>query len=350
MPILHGRQLDHLLRETLIAVGTPRDIAAYVANNLVDASLKGVDSHGVMRITKYINEIKSGWIKPDARPSLRTESESMAIVEGNKGFGIFSLGHAVDLAIQKAKNQQISAIGLVDTTHTGRLGRFGEIVAEHHMMALIIGGGHSGTITSGRWVAPFGGAQRLLSTNPYVLALPGGKFGPVVIDFATSAVGEGKLQVYRAKKQKLSPGWIQDKAGSPSVDVEDFYAGGALLPVAGHKGYGLAVIAELLGAAMLGISHTMNWIVLVLDVSAFTKAEAYDQTAESFLQRIQESTPAQGFDTVLFPGEPEIRTAEIRSREGIPIPEQTWQEMKKTARRVGVNPEIVIEKQEKEAT
>ncbi|MGD2157062.1 MAG: Ldh family oxidoreductase [Anaerolineales bacterium] len=347
MPTFHASQLDSLLRETLIAAGTPRDIAGYVAGNLVDASLKGVDSHGVMRVTKYINEIKSGWIKPEARPEIQTETVSMALVQGNKGFGIYALGYALDLAIQKARANQVSAIGLVDTTHTGRLGRFGEIAAENNMMVLIAGGGHSGTVTSGRWVAPFGGAERLLSTNPYVVALPGGRYGPVVIDFATSAVGEGKLQIYRAKHQELSPGWIQDKAGSPSVNVEDFYAGGALLPVAGHKGYGLAVIAELLGAAMLGVAHTMNWIVLALDVTAFVRIEEYDQVAEAFLQKIKESTPAPGFDEVSFPGEPEIRTAEIRSREGISIPKQTWEEMQKTARSVGVDPEVLVKNHKK---
>jgi LDH2 family malate/lactate/ureidoglycolate dehydrogenase len=342
MPVLHAEQLIALLMDTFIAAGTPSDIAQYVASSLVDASVKGVDSHGVMRVTKYVDEIASGWIKPDARPEIQKETPSMAIVRGNRGFGIFALGFVIDIAIQKVKNNQVAAVGLVDTTHTGRLGHFGEIAAESNVMTMIAGGGHSGDATSGRWVAPYGGAERILSTNPYVLALPGGRFGPVVIDFATSAVGEGKLQVYRAKHEQLPLGWIQDEHGKPSTNVEDFYAGGALLPFADHKGYGLSIIAELLGAAMLGVSHTMNWTVLALDIASFTPIEEYNEKTEAFMQKLKGVKPAQGFEEVYFPGEPEARMAKRCGLEGISIPDETWEKMLHTVHQVGVDPEVSL--------
>jgi len=347
MPIFPAPRIQALLEEAFANAGTPRDIAGYVASSLVDSSLKGVDSHGVMRVVKYINEIESGWIHPDARPDVIQETGTMAVVRGNRGFGIHALGYAVDLAIEKVLANQVAAVGLVDTTHTGRLGWYGEKAAENNTMLIIAGGGHSGTATSGRWVAPYGGAERVLSTNPYVFGLPGGKFGSMVVDFATSAVGEGKLQIYRGEHKPLEPGWIQDREGHPSTNVEDFYAGGALLPMAGHKGYGLSVFAELLGSALLGTAHTMNWMVLALNISAFTPVTEYQQRAESFLQKLKVIHPAEGFKEVMFPGEPEAKSAKQRSIQGIVIPDETWESMKQAIQKVGVHTESMVSQEEK---
>lgn len=333
--MFQAQRLHTLLVDIFIAAGTPLDIAEYVSTSLVDSSLKGVDSHGVMRVCLYVDQIASGWILPKARPETAKETSTMAIVNGNSGFGIYTLGHAVDLAIQKAKANQIAAVGLIESTHTGRLGWFVEKTAEQNMVTFIIGGGHKGP---GRSVTPHGGAKRIMAPNPYAFGIPGGRFGPVVMDISTSTVAEGKLQVYRANKTPLPPGWILDKQGRPSTNVEDFYNGGMLLPAAGHKGYGLAVFAELLGSALLGAAHELNWFVIAIDLAAFRSFPEFAPSAEEFLEELKDVPVAEGCDEVMIPGEPEAHSAQLRRVDGIPIPDDTWNKILDAARKVGVIP------------
>lgn len=339
MPVFQPNQLESLFTEIFAAAGTPSDIAEYVSSSLVDSSLKGVDSHGVIRVTSYVDQIESGWIKPAARPEIQTETPTMAVVRGNHGFGIFTLGYAMDLAIEKAKANQVAAVGLVESTHTGRLGQFVETAAERGLIAMITGGGAHGHPDHPS-MAPYGGAQRIMATNPYTFGLPGGRLGPVVVDIATSTVAEGKLQVYRARQEELPHGWILDKAGRPSTDVEDFYGGGVLLPAAGHKGYSLALVAELLGYALLGEPHELSWFIIAVDIESFRPVAEFVQASEELLQKVKDIPPAVGFDEVLIPGEPEARAAQQRSAEGIPIPDETWLKIQETAERLGIEPEL----------
>lgn len=338
--LLQARQLQNLLTGIFLAIDTPPDIAECVAESLVDSNLKGVDSHGVMRVTKYVNEVESGWIRPTARPEIKKETSSMAVVKGNLGFGILVMKYAMDLAIQKAKAGQVAAVGVIDNTHIGRVGYFSEMAVEQNVASIIVGGATHGR--PGARVAPYGGKKPILATNTWTMGLPGGKYGSILTDISTSVCAEGKLQTYRAKHKELPPNWILDKDGKPSTDVEDFYDGGMLLPAGGHKGYGMAVIAEVLAYALLGPSHETNWLITAIDIAAFRPVAEFAQASESFLQKLKDIPPADGFDEVLFPGEPEIRTAKQRAVDGISIPDETWQEMQETARRVGVDPDKAL--------
>lgn len=335
MPVFPARQVEALLNDIFVAAGTPEDIAQYISSSLVGASIRGVDSHGVMRVVWYVDEIMAGHIKPAARPKIQKETATIAIVQGNWGFGIFALGYAMDLAIGKAKRSQVAAVGLVDCSHTGRLGQFAEIAAENRVLSIITGAGLKPQ------VAPFGGASGVMSTNPYAIGIPGGRFGPIVADFATSSVAEGKLQVFRTKHAELPPGWIIDKDGRPSTDVEDFYAGGLLLPAAGHKGYALAIAAQFLGGILLGLpAYESNFFILAIDIESFRPFSEFAIDAEKFLHQVKTTPPAEGFDEVLLPGEPESRNVKKRTVEGVPIPDEVWQKIQKAARLVGVNPSL----------
>lgn len=344
MPTFTARQIESLLVDIFVAVETPMDIARYISASLVEASLKGVDSHGVMRVSLYVDQILSGDIKPAARPQILKETPTTAFVSSNWGFGICALGFAMDTAIKKAKSSQVAIVGLTDSTHTGRLGQFAEMAAKENMIAIITGGGRRAG--PGVSMAPFGGARPIFATNPWALGMPGGQFGPVVADFATSTVAEGKLQVYRQKHEVLPQGWIVDKNGNPSIDVEDFYDGGMLLPAAGHKGYSLALAAEFLTAFLLGEprhpTYWLHWCIIAIDVQTFRPLDTYQQDVETFLRKVKDVPPANGFDEVLIPGEPENRTAQQRNSNGIPIPIETWKTIEKTARQVGVNPDLSL--------
>jgi len=334
MPQLTLDQLDRLARQLLLAAGTPEDIAEVVAGSLVGASLKGVDSHGVMQLPWYLEEIAKGSVDPAARPVIETKAPGLALVRGNKGFGIYALNQATETAIEIAGRQGSACVGLADCSHTGRIGHFAEAAARRGHFALVFGGGAH---ENWRNVVPFGGSQPIFSTNPYAFALPGGRFGPIVADFATSTVADGKVAVYRAEGKALPEGWILDKHGQPSTDPEDFFDGGMHLPAAGHKGYGLGLIAELVGDAVLNAPPEFNWFVITVDLGFFRPAEAYDESAEKFLQFVKDVPPAEGFQEVLLPGEPERRAAERRSREGVPMPETVWQQLSEAGRSVGLD-------------
>ena len=264
----------------------------------------------------------------------------MAIVRGHLSFGIFAIRYAMDLAIKKAKANHVAAVGLIESTHTGRLGQAVEQAAEHNIVAMIIGGGAQRN--QDKSVAPHGGAERIMATNPYTFGLPGGRFGPVVVDFASSVVAEGKLQVYRDKRKELPPGWILDKEGQSSTNVEDFYDGGMLLPAGGHKGYSLALVAELLGNALLGAAHELNWLIIAIDTTIFRSEAEFRKASEEFLQKIKNVSPASGFSEVLIPGELEARAEKQRAAEGIPLSNQTWLKIRATADRVGVDVEASL--------
>ncbi|MCL5995842.1 MAG: Ldh family oxidoreductase [Chloroflexi bacterium] len=341
MKVIKPEALEELMSNALMAAGTPDDIAHDVAASLVDSNLKGVDSHGVTRIVMYLDQIAEGYIQPAARPEIAHETPTTAVVRGQRGFGIYALGYAMDVAVRKAKASQVAGVGLVDNTHTGRLGWFVENAARQNVIALLTGGGANRNARH-QSVAPYGGAKRVLGTNPYAIGVPGGRFGTVLVDMSTSATAEGKLRLYRAKHEPVPPGWIVDKDGAPSTDAEDFYAGGAILPSAGHKGYGLAVISELLGDALLGLPFELNWFIIAINIEAFRPAAEFTRASEDILQKIKAVPPASGFNEVLIPGEPETRSAQRRREGGIPIDDAIWQKIEESLRKVNVDPAAVL--------
>ncbi len=335
MKVIQPEQLERLLCGALEAAGTPEDIARVVAVSLVDANLKSVDSHGAVRIPSYLNYIAEGYVKPAARPELVRETPTTALVNGHDGFGIYSLGYATDIAIRKAKESNVAAVGLIEATHTGRIGWFAERAAAQNVITFITGGG-TARKERHQSVAPFGGARHILSTNPVTFGLPGGGLGTVLADFATSITSEGKLRIYRARRAPVPEGWLLDKDGNPTTDAEEFYDGGAILPAGAHKGYGLAVVAELFGDALLGPAHEFNWVVVALNIEAFRPADEFNRASEEILRKIKGIPPAKGVSEVLFPGEPE-KLASLSRAKGIPIHDEVWQQISEAVRKVGVD-------------
>lgn len=339
MPTHAAPQLNRLAHAILAAAGAPDDIAACVAGSLVEANLKGVDSHGVMRLEWYLEQIREGVILPAARPSLERDEGGSALMRGNGAFGIYGMQIAAGLAADKARKSQIAAVALTDVGHTGRLGQFVEQIAGQGMFAMILGGGNHE-----RWacVAPYGGARPLLPTNPYAFALPADRHENVVVDFATSAVATGKLRLYRAGSRPVPEGWILDKDGRPTTVAEDFFQGGMQLPAGGAKGYGLAVLAELIAESLLGKPREFNWLIIALNLEAFRPLGEFLRSGDAFLDELKAVAPAPGFAEVLVPGEPERRSAAVRSQSGIPVAAEVWRSIVAAARSVGLDADGLI--------
>lgn len=322
MPRFAPDDLQRFASDVLAAAGASPPVAAAVAAHLVDCNLKGVDSHGVGRIPSYLKLIGEGYIDPAAVPAVQRDDPQVVRVDGGGGFGIVAMEAALDALLAPESAMTIAVAGITNVAHTGRIGAYAERAAAANRFALVTGGGAYGKI---RYVAPFGGAEAFYSTNPYALALPGGRHGPVVADFATSATAQGKLMLSRAKGETVEPGLIIDKAGAPTIDPERFYDGGAILPAAGPKGYGLALIAELLGVALLGPRHEFNWLMIVIDIARMQDPGDYNAAAETLLAQIKAVQPSPGFEEVCLPGELEERRAAERRRDGVPVDAQVWE-------------------------
>jgi uncharacterized oxidoreductase len=319
----------------LTALGCNGPVAAEVAGHLVDADLKGVYSHGTMRLAQYLDWARVGMFDPAGEPQLSDVAARAPMVDGANGFGMPAMRVAVDEGVRRAHANGVAAVGVVNVGHTGRLGAFAEQAAEAGCLAILFGGGRR---RDWRQVAPYGGAKGMLPSNPYAFGIPGGEQGPVVLDFATAAGAGGKIYAARYAGRPLPDGLCIDAAGNPTTNPDDFYNGGALLPMAGPKGYGMALVAELVGEAMLGPAmHGLNWICVFIVLASYQTLGTYRVAAEECLAELRACPPAPGFDAVEIPGERERRLERERRTLGVPMPAATLEAMRRAAAELGMD-------------
>ena len=342
---MRAHELRALVAEILIAVGANKSNAECVAEHLVSANLCGVDTHGVWQLAGYVSAIKSGQIVPDAVPEIITESPVSALVTGHWTFGQVAAKYAMERALYKASENAMSVVSLVQAHHIGRLGEYAEMAIAQRMISIIWAGGYSEETPV---AVPYGGKTRTLSTNPIAMGVPAGEGGRMMFDFATTAGSGVKVANAKRKGEPLPSGWIVDKNGNPTTNASDFFDGGAHLPFGGHKGYALMVGAELIGRIFSGsdsyaeagrggpyMSH-QGVTMIVFKANLFQAYDNFTRRADELLHRIRTVPPAPGFAQVLAPGDPELRTLTIREREGIPIPDDLWQELSALAESVGI--------------
>ncbi|MDI9332667.1 MAG: Ldh family oxidoreductase [Alphaproteobacteria bacterium] len=342
MPTLMKQELESLTADIFRHAGAPVDLAQQVAEVLVDNHMAGHDSHGILRIPEYLKSIVDGEIVPTARPEVIQETPVSALVQGHWALGQATGIYAADLAIAKAKAKakakahHLAVVSVVQAAHTGRLAAFTERAARQEVVMFMAIGTVDRPMT-----APFGGAAAVPDTNPVAFSLPNPDGPPITLDIATSAIAAGKVKVAKARHENLPPDVILDKAGRPSVNPQDFIDGGFLLPFGGHKGYALAVIAELLSGPLIGaesfpaVTQRSGIFIFAMDAALFRAKPDYAQALAQRLGQIKGVPPAQGFTEVLVPGEPEARTRTRREKEGIPIPDDTWQAVRQAAQSVG---------------
>ena len=320
--------------------GSAAEEARTIARRLVDSNLVGHDSHGVLRVGKYLEWVHEGWLVPNMPPTIKFDSDALAIVDGNRGFGQVTGEFATRLGIKKAAKTGIAMVGLRNCGHLGRLGDWAEMAAEAGQVSL-----HFLNTSGAMRVAPFGGSDRRLSTNPLAVGVPLAGGDPAILDITTSMVAEGKLMVAMNKGEQVPPGWIVDKEGRPTTDPKDFYDGGALLTIGAHKGSGLSIITDLLaGAVTTGRSSDPADDVLRNNMlSIFIAPAVYDSAggvlaeARRFVDFVLASPPAKPGEPVLAPGEAERRTRAARLKDGVPIDDKTWADLVEAANSVGVS-------------
>ena len=317
-------EASRIVEDIFNRLGCQNEISQAISDHLIDANLCGMESHGVMRVMQYAERIRNGTMRINVQPETRTNKHGMTIVDGGMGSGIPTMTFAYETAMELASDCGLSAVSILNTGHTGRHGAFADEAASKGFLTICTGGGNHRVHGQ---VAPHGGSRGMLPTNPWCIGIPGGDRGPVVMDFATGVIGGGWAYAAQSAGALLPEGCIIDKDGNPTRNPEDYFDGGAILPMGAHKGYALSLVAELIGEAMLGPSSPeCNWFLLAINTRKYRAPEALQAAAEDLLADIRACPPASGFDRVEIPGERE-REQRKRSNGILAIPEETWRQV-----------------------
>ncbi len=350
MPIMTEETIERISRGVLRAAGATDEHAKTVAHHLADANLAGHDSHGFIRVPQYVRDIREGRLDPVAQSEVVGEHMAMGQVNGNGTFGQVVAAFATRLAMKKAREYGIGLVTMYNLGHTGRIGTYPEMAAKEGMAAIM----YSGGIARGQGgVAPFGGREGRLSTNPISMAFPSSSNGVILLDFATSMAAEGKLRVYRARGEALPDQWVLSKDGVPSKDPNDYYNGGAILPVGGlsggHKGYALSFMVVLFGGLLGGLGRASNLelvppsggsSITVIDLESLAPIDDVKAQVEELVRFVKDTPPMEGSSGVLYPGEVEARSRQERLANGVPIEQATWEEVAKLIKEYGLEREL----------
>ena len=344
--LIDKSELTSFVSGIFTAAGASDAFADKVAHHLVAANLKGHDSHGVGMVPAYVGNIRNGHLDVAAEAKVVKDNTAVMLVDGQFGFGQVVGSQATAMAIERAKETGIVCMGVRNCHHLGRIGSYGEQCAEAGMVSVHF----VNVVGHGPLVSPFAGRERRMSTNPFCCVVPRNDGPPIILDMATSAIAQGKVRVAYMKGVEVPDGALIDGAGlatnDPKVMFEEPF--GSLGPFGAHKGYGLAVMCELLGGGLAGEwtaqpgndrENTIvnNMLMMVLDPSAFGGVESFQQEVTAMVEYLHSTTPAEGVDQVRVPGDPERESVATRSAEGIPIDENSWAGILKAAEVAGVS-------------
>jgi LDH2 family malate/lactate/ureidoglycolate dehydrogenase len=335
--------LKRFASDMFVKAGAPAAQAGVIADVLVWANLRGMDTHGVTRIPRYLEIIAAGDMNPNPAMMVTEETPAMVQIEADRAIGAVGMSFAMDAAIKKAKIAGIGLATVRSTTHAGAIGYYTLMAAHHDMVGIAM-------TSSWANMAYHGARAAGASTNPLSIAVPGGRNGPIVLDMATGIVAMGRLVQARKNKTPIPPGWALDKQGLPTTDPA---AAHIPLPMSGAKGSGLSLMIELITSVLvanpllsesiegteLGKRHRQNGLVLAIDISRFGDPAAYAAEVERLVRDIKglpvdpDTADAAG---ILMPGERGEAMLQKRSREGVPIPPAIYQELKAAAQTAGV--------------
>src|SRR5918994_2917561 len=323
--------------------------ANLVAENLVAANLTGHDSHGIGMMPRYVEALLEGGLHPNRKVEVKLDGGSLLALDGGAGYGQ-SIGlQATRMAIERARQHGLSITTLGNSHHLGRIGHWAEMAVAEGLVSL-----HFVNVISFARVAAYGGADGRFGTTPVCIGIPLPGEPPFILDMATSAVAQGKLRVAHNKGVKIPRGWLIDDDGNPTEDPRWGVVAplGAMLTFGEHKGYGLAVACELLGGALSGGGVTdydnktqrrvLNGMIsVVIDPTRLGTQQAFKKDAKSFLAWLRSSRPAPGHDRVRIAGEPEREYRAKRERDGIPVDDETWNEIRAAAAKLKLSPESI---------
>lgn len=350
--------LHKFVKEVFVRAGVPVKDAEAEAGALIWANLRGVDSHGVLRIPWYLENLEKGVMNPKPNIKIVNETPATLLIDADRALGPVVTIYAVNLVVEKAKKVGVCWAIIRNLTHQGALGHYSQMIAKKDMAGLLF-------VCNPPNMAPFGARVPGVHNSPIAISVPAKRHHPLNLDMATSVVAGGKLWLAVDKGVSIPPGWALDKEGKPTTDPKNV---GALLPFAGPKGSGLAMMFECLSSVMSGNPllepallgkeasapkpgkgakafgerlsylphHIQNGVVAAINIATFTDVESYKEHIDKLIDGLKALPRAEGFSEIFVPGEPEERIFAERSRNGIPLPEGTVKNLRSISEKLGV--------------
>jgi LDH2 family malate/lactate/ureidoglycolate dehydrogenase len=343
-------QLLDFTNKVFLACGMPKADAQLASDVLVSADLRGIDSHGVARLSGYVRLWEANRANMQAKPSIVHQTPSTATVDADAGLGLVVAPYAMKIAIEKAKQVGTGWVAIKNSNHFG-------IAAYHAMMALEEGMIGISMTNASPLVAPTFSKERMLGTNPICIAVPAQNELPFVIDMATSNAANGKLEIAQRHGKSLPLGWVQTKNGEESIDANELKNGGSLLPLGGHKGYGLGAAVDILSAVLSGANYG-PWVppfvsflaplpdlpgegighfVGAMRVDAFRPKEDFLNHMDNWIKRFKNAQRIDPHQEVLIPGEPEFRMHQERSLNGFGLNQNVWDDLQSLAQKFNLS-------------
>jgi LDH2 family malate/lactate/ureidoglycolate dehydrogenase len=313
--------------EVFHRAGVGREEAEIVADSLVQADLRGIESHGVVRTDIYLQRIESNMIDPNAEIRIESESDATILVNGNNNFGSVIGTKALNLALERAKKHGASIVGVKGSNHFGTGAYYALKAIEQNMILLVIS-------NASQTMPPTGGIRPFIGTNPLAIGVPAGEELPFLLDMATSVVARGKIIVAAQKGEPIPLGWAIDKAGNPTTDALQALEG-SVLPLGGPKGYAISMFIDILSGVLTGAGFGRyvnnmyeNWeepqnvghFFIAIDIDRFIPVELFKKRMDQYIQEIKAEPKAPGVEEIFIPGEIEFRLVNERVNKGIKLP------------------------------
>jgi LDH2 family malate/lactate/ureidoglycolate dehydrogenase len=349
-------QLKTFAEQVFLKMGLPASSAADAARVLLSADLRGVDSHGVARLSGYVRLWDAGRIQTNTSPFIEHETPSTAVVDGNAGLGLCVAPYAMQVAIDKAAQVGTGWVSVHNSSHFGIAGVHAMMALPHDMIGIAF-------TNASPLVAPTFSKDRMLGTNPIAVAIPAGEEPPFVADFATTTAANGKLEILQRKKESAPLGWIQTQEGAPTTDASALKQGGALLPLGGdrehssHKGFMLGSIVDIFSGVLSGanfgkyvppfpayiampsfmpgkgIGHFFG----AMRIDGFRKAADFKKDMDTWIRDMRAAAPIHPEQTVVIPGDPERTETAHRLQHGIDLMEEVYDDLQQVAQRFSLN-------------
>ncbi len=357
MPDIRASALRDLVRDIFVAAGCSMTEGTQLGKSLVSANLSGHDSHGVVRVPRYIQWKEEGAFIPGVTVEVVSETPVLAVIDAKYGFGQTTAPQAVAIGIRKCKEMGLSCVSMRNSGHVGRVGEWAEMAAEEGLVSI-----HHVNAVNSLLVAPYGGVERRLSTAPYACGIPRLGQEPLILDFATSVVAEGKVLVASQGGKALPDDALiapdGDINGDPHTLYGDYTEGGprnyktgpgAIRAFGEHKGSGLAFMVEVLGGSLTGTGAAdpdqPKWangmLSIYIDPKRLDPEGFFPKDVQRYVDFYKSSKPTRGVTEVLVPGEPEIMKRRQREANGVPLPEETWAAIVRTAKAQGLSDERI---------
>ncbi len=334
-------QLRRFCCEVLQKLGVPPQEADVTADTMVTANLRGVDTHGVMRMTYYTAKLKAGVIRPKVDLTPVRETIATALLDGHDGIGQVISHRAMQIAIRKAKEAGVAYVAVRNSNHLGACAYYSMMALPHNMIGFVF------TNASPR-LAPTGGTERLFGNNPWSIAVPAGRRLPVVLDMANSVVAAGKIRICQKEGKPIPEGWALDKDGVPTTDPEAALKG-ILLAIGGYKGYGITLMVDLLTGVLADSSYGprvkgmesdevahVGHAFMAVDLSAFGEVADFKARMDGYIDEIKNSRKAKGSEVIYLPGELEFLREQERREKGIPLQAKVAEDLRALGRDYGV--------------